>query len=123
MGLLSRLRGVASLERRVGALRGELDRVRSIRLPLYQNDKRIGQVFEQRRSNVTEVLAGGGLALETSGGIPGFVTAKGAKASTASEKVQVTPLLQALLLEETEQERGTLVDLTVGEPRPGSLLH
>jgi hypothetical protein len=123
MELFSRLRGVASPEGRVGALRGELDRVRNIRLPLYQNDKRIGQVFEQRRSNVTEVLAGGGLTLETSGGVAGLVTAKASKAHSASETIQVTPLLQALLLEETEQERGSLIDLSVGEPRPGSLLH
>lgn len=121
--VLSTFRGVASPEGRVGALREELDRVRSIRLPLYQNDERIGQVFEQRRSNVTEVLAGGGLTLETSGGVLSFVTGKASKTRSASETIQVTPLLQALLLEEAEQERGSLIDLAVGKPKPGSLLY
>jgi hypothetical protein len=123
MELFSRIRGVASPEGRVGALRKELYRVRSIRLRLYQNDERIGQVFEQRRSNVTEVLAGGGLTLETSGGVLGFVTGKASKTRSASETIQVTPLLQALLLEEAEQERGSLIDLAVGKPKPGSLLY
>jgi hypothetical protein len=122
MGFWARLKGVGAPDARVSALREELHRVRNVRLPLYQNDKRIGQVFEQRRSNVTELLAGGGLSLEASGGFPGIVAAKASKTPSATETIQVTPLLQALLLEDTERESEKLVDLSVDGPRPGALL-
>jgi hypothetical protein len=117
------VRGVASPEGRVAALPAELERARDVRLHVYQSSGRIGSVFEQRRANVTEVLAGGDLGLEISGGVPGIITANLSDSRTLSQTIQVTPLIQALLLEETERERGTLIDLSVARAKPGSLLY
>jgi hypothetical protein len=122
MGLMARLRQAVSPDRRVTELQEEFGRARGIRLPLYQNDERIGQVFQQRLPNVRQVLAGGGLSIEVSGGVPGIVTVKGAKSQSASQTIEITPLLQALLLEDTAAELEELVDLAVTEPREGPLL-
>jgi hypothetical protein len=122
MGLMARLRHGVSPEREVSELQENLERVRGIRLPLYQNNDRIGQVFQQRLPNVREVLAGGGLSLEISGGVPGIVAGKRGKTRSASRTIEITPLLEALLLEETEGELDKLVDLSISAPREGRLL-
>jgi hypothetical protein len=122
MGWLARLKGVSTPDVRVSAVHNELLRVRGSRVPMYQNDKRIGQEYEQRLPNVTELLAEVGLSVGGSGGVPGVVTAEGGRTQSEAQTIQMTPLLQALLLEESERERGELVDLSVDEPKAGSLL-
>jgi hypothetical protein len=122
MGLMARLRHGVSPDRKVSELQENLERVRGIRLPLYQNNDRIGQVFQQRLPNVREVLAGGGLSIEISGGVPGILVGKGGKTRSASRTIEITPLLQALLLEETEAELDKLVDLSISAPREERLL-
>jgi hypothetical protein len=117
MGLMDRLRKGGSPDAQVSELHENLERVRGIRLPLYQNNERIGQVFQQLLPNVREVLAGGGLSIEISGGVPGIVAVKGGKTRSASRTIEITPLLQALLLEETEGELEKLVDLSMSHPR------
>jgi hypothetical protein len=122
MGWLARLKGVAAPNTRVSVVRNELGRARGSRVPMYQNDKRIGQEYEQRLPNVTEVLAEVGLSVKVSGGVAGIVTAGGDTTQSEAQTIQMTPLLQALLLEESERELGTLVDLSIDAPKAGSLL-
>jgi hypothetical protein len=122
MGLLDRIRGAASPDSSVTGLREELHRVRDVRWPIYQNDGHIGQVFEQRRANITQVITGGETGYELSGGYLGLASVRRGKKQAESEAIEVTPLLQALLLEESERERGTLVDLAADKPTEGALL-
>ncbi len=121
MGLLDRIRGVTSADAAASALRDELSSMCGIRWPIYKHDERIGHAFQQRRANVREVLAGGEVGWEISGGYPGVVGMKASKKRSLSETIEITPLLQALLLEETERARGELVDLA-DSTKEGSLL-
>jgi hypothetical protein len=122
MGWLDRIKSVPTPDARVSELRQELEKVRALRIPLYLNEHRTAQLFVQRRANVSQLVSGGGIGVEFSGGAPGIITAKGSGTSTATETIEVTPLMQALLLEEAEQEREALVDLAEGPPKPGELL-
>ena len=121
-GVLARIRGLGQPDQGVQELRDELDRVRQIRLSFYFNEDRVNEVFAQRRRNVTQLLSGGEVGAEISGGYLSLVGAKGSKKAAASETIEVTPQLKALLLEDAERERGELVDLASGEPRSGPVL-
>lgn len=103
-------------------LRAHVDQQAGVRIILYLNERRLDEYFVQRRENVTEALSGRELAAEVSGGYLSFVNAKVGGKSSRSEKIQITPLVRAILLEETGKECGGLVNLTDAKPISGHLL-
>jgi hypothetical protein len=122
LSLLERVKAAASPDAAVRALRIELDRVRAIRWSIYQNDAEIGRLFALRQANVTKLLTGGGVAWEISGSYAIVASGKLGKTKTASQEIEITPFLRAVLLEEFERTRGDLVDLAANEPNTGSIV-
>lgn len=82
-----------------------------IRVPLYANEKLIGDTFAQRMPNVVQMLTGGELTLELGGGYMSFVSAKASKTRTSSQTIAITPIVQILMLEDGAAQDGSLVNL------------
>lgn len=120
--LLVRIREAGSPRESAKQLKAEVEQRRRLRFPLYVNAQRLGDTFAQRHANVTQILSGQEVAAEISAGYLSFVGAKASRKRSATETVEITPLMKAVLLEETEKERGDLVDLSYQEPRPGAVL-
>ena len=90
-----------------------------IRVPLYSNEKLIGDTFAQRMPNVVQMLTGGELTLELGGGYMSFVSAKASKKRTSSQTIEVTPMVQVLMLEDGAAQDGSLVNLADRPARAG----
>lgn len=93
-----------------------------VRHPIYRNDERIGDVFQQQLPNVRQLTSGAGVGIELSGGIASFVGIKVGETQTVGRSIEITPLLQVLLLEEVARERGQLVDLATSAAKADGLL-
>jgi hypothetical protein len=118
MGLLDRLRGAASIDAVGKLMAEETSPELGFRIVLYQNPKRIADAFAQRLPNVVERVTNGELTAEVGGGVAAIFATKVGGKLAASEKIEVTPMMQALLLEEAAAEEGWMVDL---RDRPGRL--
>ena len=101
MGLFDRVKaatsadeGVAELEQ---ALAGEGGR---LWLPLYSDETRIKDVFVQRAPNVVEMVTGGEFTIDVGGGFLSFASLRGGHKTIANQKIEITPLLQTLILKE-----------------------
>jgi hypothetical protein len=115
MGVLDRLRGVGKLDQWAEAMRDEDARQRGLRAVLYTNPTRIADVSSQWLPNVVQTATGGELTAEMSAGVA-LVGAKASGKVSQTDTVEVTPLMQALMLEEAASSDGRLVDL---DGRPG----
>jgi hypothetical protein len=93
------------------------------RLTLYLNADRINEVFEQRVAAVKELVLTKGIGGELSGGYLGFLGGKLSKRKDVGAKIELTPILKALLLEFEEGENGRLVDLTSSEATRDAFVH
>ena len=62
------------------------------------------------------------ITAEIGAGYLSFISGKVSGKSSQSETVELTPFMQAIILEETEKERGLLADLSADPPLPGHLL-
>jgi hypothetical protein len=90
-----------------------------IRVPLYANEKLIGDTFAQRVPNVVQMLTGGELTLEVGAGYMSLASAKATKKATASQTIALTPMVQVLMLQDGAAQDGSLVDLAERPGRPG----
>jgi hypothetical protein len=106
----------------VAELQSDVDRFSALRLPLYLNEKRIADTFELWRNPITEVLTSSELGAEMSASAVRLFELKGSKKISASETIELTPMLRVRLLEGTAREKGRLVDLASAEPRKAALL-
>ena len=97
-------------------------RTQRLRITLYENAQRLSDVLGQRRDNVSETLSSADVTAEVSGGVLSFATAKLSGKASRSERIELTSLMKAVLLEETELQAGRLVDLTIESPRRGHVL-
>lgn len=93
-----------------------------MRVRLYVDETAIEDQFAQRRDAFDELLTGSEIGAEIGAGYLGFLGARGSGKATAAARVELTPIMKALLTEAAERERGALVDLTREEPRDGPLL-
>jgi hypothetical protein len=119
VGVLDRLKGVTGPEEGMAELQGALAPEHRIRVPLYSNEKLIGDTFAQRMPNVVQMLTGGELTLELGGGYMSFVSAKASKKRTSSQTIAITPMVQVLMLEDGAAQDGSLVNLAERRARPG----
>jgi hypothetical protein len=103
------------------ALRHRLSQETALRSPIYLNERKVNNVFQQRHENISEVISTNEIGAEISANYLAF-GGKGSMKQAASEKVETTPLTKAVLLENVERERGTLIDLANDKPQPGRLL-
>lgn len=110
MGVLNRPRGVRKLGQWAESLHEEGARA-PLREVLYANERRIADVSSQRLANVVQTATEGGLAAEVRGGMAPIVAAKGAAKVAKTNTVDITPLKQALMLEQAASDGGWLVDL------------
>jgi hypothetical protein len=120
--LVDRIRGASDAHEALRALRGFVDQSRGLRITFYENETRLSEVFAQRRGNVSEVLSGEDLSTEISGGYMSFVAGKASRRTSISEKIEMSSIMKAILLEETEKELGRLVELDWQPPVAGHLL-
>ena len=120
--LAQRIRGVSDAHEAVQAMRDFAEHSQNIRVVLYTNAKRLSDVLAQRGDNVSEILSTEDVNAELTAGYLSFVGGKLARKTSLSERIELTPLMKAILLEETEKELGRLIDLTIEEPRAGHLL-
>jgi hypothetical protein len=111
VGVLDRLRGVTRPEEGMAELQHALAPEHRIRVPLYSNERLVGDTFAQRMPNVVEMLTGGELTLELGGGYMSFVSAKASKKRTSSQTIAITPMIQVLMLEDGAAQDGSLVNL------------
>lgn len=93
-----------------------------LRIMLYASARDLSDVLGQRHKNVKEVLSSQDVTAEVGASYLNFVSGKVSGKSSQSETVELTPVMKAILLEETEKERGLLADLTAVPPLPGHLL-
>lgn len=93
------------------------------RIPLYLNERRLKDVFQQRVSAVNEVLMTKGIGGEVSGGYLGILGGKLSRRKDVGTKIELTAMLRALLLEFEERENGRLVDLGSAEARADAFLY
>lgn len=122
VGVLDVLKGVARPDEGLHRLQSALALEHRIRVPLYANEKLIGTTFAQRVPNVVQMITGGELTLEVGGGYMSFVGAKAAGKATTSQAIEITPMIQVLMLHDGSGKDGSLVDLAEREGRPGDAL-
>jgi hypothetical protein len=122
VAILERLRGRANPQQQLKELQDALARIAQSRTRLYLNPDAIEDEFVQRRGVVDELIASNEIGGELGGGYLGFVSGKTSTRRGGQTRVEVTPLLKAILMEDAERERGRLVDLQAEEPRDGPLL-
>ena len=119
VGVLDHLKGVTRPDEGMAELQSALAPEHRIRVPLYSNDKLIGDTFAQRMPIVVQMLTGGELTLELGGGYMSFVSAKASKKRTSSQTIAVTPMVQVLMLEDGAAQDGSLVNLADRPARAG----
>ena len=122
MSWLARLRSIAEPDARAAATSEALGRFSGLRVPLFLHERRLGDIFSQRAPNVTQLLSSGEVSVEVGGGYLGFAAAKASKTHTAGATIEITPFMQAILLEEVERHRDALVDLAAEPPRGVALV-
>jgi hypothetical protein len=119
VGVLDRLKGVTKPDEGMDRLRSALAPEHRIRVPLYANEKLIGDTFAQRVPNVVQMLTGGELTLEVGAGYMSFASAKATTKATSSQTIAITPMVQVLMLEDGAAQDGSLIDLAERPGRPG----
>ena len=92
-------------------MREEKPQETGFRIVLYENANRIARAFAQRLPNVVEKVTNGEFTAEVSGGVASIFATKVGGKMAASQKIEVTPMMQALLLEEAASEERWLIDL------------
>lgn len=122
MGVFDRLRGVRTLEDATQVIREETVHQRPLRVLLSENKKRITDTFSQRLPNVVERATNGELTVEAGGSVPAIVTAKVDAKMGATSKVEVTPLMQVLMLEEAASSESWPTELRDRDGQRGDSL-
>jgi hypothetical protein len=121
MGLIERVRNAGSPKDVVRAVSDVSGQIRGY--PLYQHDKRIASTFQMLLPNLTTVINDHGFTWEISGSVLRVLSGKGGGNAGVSATTQITPLIQAMMLEDMGREAGKLVDLGESLPHdPASLL-
>ena len=92
-------------------MREEKPQETGFRIVLDENANRIARAFAQRLPNVVEKVTNGEFTAEVSGGVASIFATKVGGKMAASQKIEVTPMMQALLLEEAASEERWLIDL------------
>jgi hypothetical protein len=93
------------------------------RIPLYVNERRLNDVFQQRVSAVNEVLVTKGIGGEVSAGYLGILGGRLSRQKDVGTKIELTAVLRALLLEFEERENRRLIDLASERARSDAFLH
>jgi hypothetical protein len=105
----------------VATLRNDVSQFSELRLPIHLNVDRIAVVFEQWLTPISELLTSQTVQPEISGGFANFFKVGVSKAVSASERIELTPMLRVRLLEEAARKRKRFVDLSSAEPRKAAL--
>jgi hypothetical protein len=93
------------------------------RFPLFLNRDRIDEACQQRVSVVNEVLVTRGINGEVSAGVFSWFGGKLSRKRDVGAKVELTPLLKALLLELEESENDRMVNLSSNEATGDAFLY
>ena len=100
-----------------------LSKSREPRATIYLNNNSIRQLFSQRVSAVRELVNSEQLSGRLSAGLFSFLKSEIGTQLADSQKIELDPLLQAILIEEVEKNAGNLIDLKNDKPGPGSLIY
>jgi hypothetical protein len=101
MGLFDRVKSTTTPDEGLAQLKQSLaSEAGRLWLPLYSDDARIKDVFVQRAPNVVEMVTGGEFTIDVGGGFMSFASVRGGRKTVANQKVEITPLLQTLILKE-----------------------
>jgi hypothetical protein len=122
MGIFEHVRKGTNPQAKAQALHNAIAAIGEARVRLYLDERAVEDQFVQRRNALDEVVTGREIGAEIGAGYLGFLSGKGSGKATAAERIELTPFIRALLVEDAERERGALVDLSREEPRDGPLL-
>jgi hypothetical protein len=92
------------------------------RASLYLSAKKIEDLYSQTVTQITEIVRSAKISGKISASLFRLIEVEGSAESGLAGKFSISSMLQALLIETAESERGELVDLTTSSAAGGRLL-